>query len=717
VSERSNLRLLVLAVLVLSLLGTLLARAFYLQIVTGETYRAAAVENTAREVVEPSVRGLVLDQAGRPLVSNRTSVVVTVDRQELAKEDDDGAAVIRRLSNILDTPVNKIREQLLSCGTEGAKPPPICWNGSPYQPVPVASDVDTQTALTIMERRRDFPGISARLEAIREYPTPFNVNAAHILGYLGPVTEEQLQEQGDSEAFDRLRRTDVVGRSGLERTYDSDLRGKPGITTLAVDTAGNVTGTLDQQAPVPGNYLVSTIDAKLQAVVEEQLLRAVQRAQRQGYGGKSGAAVVIEVRTGRVLAMASYPTYDPSIWIGGVSKKQYKELIDSDSLASSAFQGQFAPGSTFKVISTAAAGNSGFSLYGDYACPSEVKIGPQTFRNFESSAYGRISLARALEVSCNTVFYGIAERMWQKAGGPDAELDAADPIAETARTFGLGEPTGIDLPGEASGRVSSREFKAQNWEAMKDTWCRNAETGYPETRKTDPKLADYYTALDKENCTDGYQWRAGDALNAVIGQGDTTVTPLQMAMVYATVANGGKLYQPQVAKGILSASGEVVKEFPPILKRKVDVPKSAIKFLKQTLPGVTTDGSGETPFIGFPLDQIPVASKTGSAQVTGDKASTSWFASYAPANKPRYAIVMMVTEGGTGSKTSGPSVRRIYERIFGVKNGAVRPKDSVLVGGAPKAVLPVVLPDGTPVAPKGKNAGVAPARPAGAGTG
>ena len=251
-SERSNLRLLVLAVLVLSLLGTLLARAFYLQIVTGETYRAAAVENTAREVVEPSVRGLVLDQAGRPLVSNRTSVVVTVDRQELAKEDDDGAAVIRRLSNILDTPVNKIREQLLSCGTEGAKPPPICWNGSPYQPVPVASDVDTQTALTIMERRRDFPGISARLEAIREYPTPFNVNAAHILGYLGPVTEEQLQEQGDSEAFDRLRRTDVVGRSGLERTYDSDLRGKPGITTLAVDTAGNVTGTLDQQAPVPG---------------------------------------------------------------------------------------------------------------------------------------------------------------------------------------------------------------------------------------------------------------------------------------------------------------------------------------------------------------------------------------------------------------------------------------------------------------------------------
>jgi penicillin-binding protein 2 len=560
----------------------------------------------------------------------------------------------------------------------------------------VANDVDPQTALTIMERRSDFPGVSARLEAIREYPTPFNANAAHILGYLGPVTEEQLTEQGESTAADRLPRTDVVGRSGLQLQYDEVLRGKPGITTLAVDTAGN--------------YLVSTIDAKLQSVVEEQLVRAVQRAQEEGFRGKSGAAVVVDVQTGQVLAMASYPTYDPSIWIGGVSKKQFKELIANESLSSNAYQGQFAPGSTYKVVSTAGAGKAGFNLYGIYPCPSSVTIGPQTFRNYESNGYGPISLTRALEVSCNTVFYDIARTMWQDAGGPDAEVTAADPIATAAEAFGLGSPTGIDLPGEAAGRVSSREFKYANWEEQKDTWCRNAEQGYPETRKTDPKLADYYTALDKENCTDGYQWRAGDALNAAIGQGDTTVTPLQMAMVYAAIANGGKLYQPQVAKGIVSASGEVVEQFEPILKGQVDVPKSAIKFLKRSLPGVTTDGSGETPFAGFPLGQIPVASKTGSAQVTGDKASTSWFASYAPANKPRYAVVMMVTEGGTGSKTSGPSVRKIYEALFGVKNGVVRPNTSVLVGGEPKAGLPTVRPDGTPVTPKGANAGVAAGR-------
>ena len=575
--------------------------------------------------------------------------------------------------------------------------------------MPVASDVDTQTALSIMERRQDFPGISATLEAIREYPAPYNVNAAHLLGYLGPVTQEQLDEQ-DNDAWDRLRTTDEVGRTGLEKQYDTELRGKPGITTLSVDTSGRVTGTVQAKEPEAGEYLVTSIDARLQAEVEKQLVNAVQRAQRQGYAGKSGAAVVVDVRNGRILAMASYPTYDPSIWIGGVTKRQYQTLVDTQSLSSNAYQGTFAPGSTFKVVSTAAAAESGYSLYGSYPCPSQLKVGPQTFRNFESSAYGRISLARALEVSCNTVFYGLAERMWQDAGGPDAALDAADPIASAAGAFGLGQKTGIDLPGEAAGRVSSRQFKRSNWEEMKDSWCRNAEEGYPELRKTDPKQADYFTQLDKENCTDGYQWRAGDALNASIGQGDTTVTPLQMAMVYAAIANGGKMYQPQIAKGIVSADGAVVEEFPPILKGRVDVPKSAIKFLRQTLPGVTVDGSGETPFIGFPLDQIPVASKTGSAQVTGDKASTSWFASYAPADKPRYAVVMMVTQGGTGSKTSGPSVRKIYEALFGVQGSTVNPSRSVLVGGAPQTTLPTVKKDGKVVVTKESTSQTGPER-------
>jgi len=711
-SQRSNLRLLILGALMFSLVMTLLGRLYYLQVVTGEEYKTAAVNNTVREVVEPAVRGLILDQAGRPLVANRTSLVVTVDKVILEREPDDGAAVIERLGEILDIPAEDIADQLMPCGSEGAKPPPVCWNGTPYQPVPIAQDVDPQVALSIMEKGQLYPGVEAKLTAIREYPQPFNVNAAHLLGYLGPVSEEQLEAQGGTTAYDRLRRTDVVGRSGLEAYYDEDVRGKPGVTTLAVDTAGRVTGTLEAFPPQPGDYLVSSIDAHLQSVVEEQLVAAVQRAQRQGNPGDSGAAVVVDVKTGRILAMASYPTYDPSIWVGGVTKKQFEKLMDSGSLASNATQGLFAPGSTYKVVSTLAAAKSGFNLGGTYDCPSRVKLGTQVFRNFESAAYGEISLRRALEVSCNTVFYNIANDMWLDAGGDDAGREGADPIADAALQLGLGQGTGIDLPVESVGRVASREFKAENWERKRDTWCKNAVEGYPETRKTDPQLADYFTALDQENCADGFRWREGDALNASIGQGDTAVTPLQMAMVYATIANGGTLYEPRLVKARISADGSQVEEIPPIVADEItgSRAKRGIAFLQDTLPRVTTSGSGRAPFAGFPLDQIPVASKTGSAQVTGDKVSTSWFASYAPANDPQYAVVMMVTQGGTGGKTSGPSVRKIYEALFGVKGQDVDPSRSVLVDGKPSSQLPVIREDGTPVMPLGDDSGLPEAR-------
>ena len=706
VRDRSMLRLMVLGVLVFSLVLTLFARLFYLQVIESAQYSSASANNSLREIVKPAVRGLILDQAGRPIVSNRTTLEVTVDRVALAREKDDGEAVLNRLAVLLGTPVEKIKDRLTPCGSQGAKPPPVCWNGSAYQPVPVANGIDPQTAINIMERSTDFTGVTAQLHANRIYPAPFNVNAAHILGYLGPVTESQLEAQGNSDAYDRLRRTDVVGRSGLEAQYNDTLRGKPEVTSLAIDTAGRVTDTLGENAATPGNYLVSTIDARLQSVVESQLVSAVQRARSQGYPGKSGAAVVIDVNNGNVLAMASYPTYDPAIWVGGVTQKQYDALKSSDSLSSNAIQGTFAPGSTYKVVSTAAAGKQGFNLGGYYGCPEQYKAGNQTFRNFESNGYGTISLARALEVSCNTVFYGIADTMWKRGGGLDADRTAPDPIANMAKSFGLGTKTGVDLPGESSGRVASRLFKAENWDAKKDDWCANALDGYSETRKTNPKLANFYAALDKENCADGFRWREGDALNAAIGQGDTVVTPLQMAMVYAAIANGGTVYQPRVVKGIIGPEGKVVAAFKPEVKSTVAASKSTLAFLQRALPGVTVRGSGETPFAGFPLSQIPVASKTGSAQVTGNKVSTSWFASFAPANNPKYAVVMMVTEGGTGSKTSGPSVRKIYEALFGVNGRSVNPAKSVLVGGEPKIDLPKVRSDGTPVSPKGKDSGV-----------
>lgn len=376
-SERSSLRLIILGVLVVSLIGTLVARLSYLQLVAGDEYRAAAAKNSTREVIAPAVRGLVLDQRGRPLVANRVSLVVSIDRMTLAREEDEGAAVIGRLAEALDVSEADLALRLIPCGQEGAAPPPVCWDGSPYQPIPVAKDVDTETALAIMERRGEFPGIIAQLEAVREYPQPFDANMAHLLGYLGPVSQDQLDAQGETSDPARLRSRDIVGRTGLESQYDLDLRGIPGITTLAVDTVGRVTGTLDITEPVPGNYLVTNVDAHLQAVVEEQLEAAVLRARDLGNQGTSGAAVVVDVQTGGVLAMASYPTYDPDLWVGGISSKDYDRLLKSKALSSNAVQGTFPPGSTFKPVTTYAAAQQGYDLKGPMTAPANTRSAPR----------------------------------------------------------------------------------------------------------------------------------------------------------------------------------------------------------------------------------------------------------------------------------------------------------------------------------------------------
>ena len=731
-SDRSSLRLVVLGVLVASLLGTLLLRLSYLQLVSPDQYVRAASDNRIRDVITPAVRGLILDQQGRPLVSNRTSLVVSIDQttlNQLPKKNVD--AVLARLAKALGTTRTEIAARLTICGRPGAARPPLCWNGSEYQPIPVAKDASLDLALRIMEKRSEFPGVMAGLEAVREYPAPEGVNAAHLLGYLGPVSDTELAAQRDkTHGSATLLRTDLVGRAGIEAQYDDALRGIPGVKSLQIDRTGAVVGTVSESAPNPGNYLVTNIDAKLQKVVETQLAAAIARARTQSdkyvgkFKGDSGAAVVIDVRNGHVLAMASWPTYDPKVWVGGISAKEFDALASPRAgipLLSRATQGQFAPGSTYKVVSTAAAANEGKNLRGNYACPSEVVIGPQTFRNHESKGYGSISLRRALEVSCNTVFYGLADAMWKRAGGLDVPATAADPITAAATGFGLGRQTGIDLPSEARGRVGGRAFKQARWDELHTTWCANAKTGYRKLAKKDPAKAAYFRAIDAENCVDGYRWREGDALNAAIGQGDTVLTPLQLATAYGAIANGGTLWQPQIARAVVTSSGKVVRTIKPKSNGRAPASPSTLAFLRAALRGVVTDGTGKGPFAGFPLDLVPVAAKTGSAEVSNTKAPTSWFASFAPANKPRYAVVMMVSQGGTGAKTSAPSVRKIYEALFGISGSTVDPTKSVLVGGGPNTRLPTIKPDGTPArvtAPAATNgAGSATSAPAVVGQG
>ena len=709
----------VLQVLVMSLLLTLLGRLWYLQVLAGDNYVKAAAENRTREIITPAARGMILDSRGRPLARNRTALVVSVSRTEMLRQKDGGRALVAKVAKVVGKPFQDVWDATRLCGTPDAPPPPKCFNGSPYQPIPVTDEADTQMALQIMERREDFPGVTAELQAVREYPAPLRANAAHMLGYLGPVTDEELaarkEDTGKGKKETVLQRTDLIGRAGLEREYDTDLRGSPGVRLLAVDHRGGVSGVVSETEAEPGNYLVTTIDAKVQAAAEAQLLAAIKHARTQGDINKgfakklkadSGAIVVMDVKTGGIVAMASYPTYNPNIWVGGISPKDYQAITSKKNNypnQSRATQGEFAPASTFKAVSLPGAVAAGYSLHRSYPCPSAYSIGGRPKRNYESQGYGTISMERAIQVSCDTVFYKFAYETWLRQGGLHAKPNVKDPFTEMAKAYGLGKRTGIDLPSEADGRIADRAWKQAYWKATRDFYCAKAKSGYPEVARTDPERADYLRQLSRENCVDGWAYRGGDAANFAIGQGDTTATPLQMARVYAAVANGGTLVTPHIGKAVMTPEGKLVRTIAPKPAGRIPVSQATLKWMRSTLRTVTEVGTGRGPFFraGFPLDKVPVASKTGTGEVYG-KQTTSWFASFAPANKPQYAIVMMVSQGGTGSGTSGPAVAELYKTLFGVNGQTVDLAKASPPGGHPVTALPEVRPDGTVVQPESR---------------
>jgi penicillin-binding protein 2 len=708
-AQSSSTRLLVVGVFVLSLMLTLGARLFTVQVIGADGYRAASNTNREREIVTPAVRGLVLDDRGRPLVSNRTALVVSISRTTLLNSKDEGRALVQRLASTLRLPFATVWGRTQLCGTEGAPKPPICFNGAPYQPVPVAQDVDPRIALQIMERSEDFPGVTAELQAVRTIPRPLGVNAAHMLGYLGPVTDAELKASSTAarEGRAELQRTDRVGRAGLEKEYDTALRGTPGVSEVGVDIRGRLTGELSSTEPVAGNYVVTSIDAKVQAATEKALAKGIKDARKRvdrGSGKKlkadSGAAVVMDVRTGQVVAMASWPTYDPRVWLGGITDSELGALTDEKAgtpMVSRATQGLFPPASTFKVISLPAAVQSGYNLHGSYQCGSSYQVGERAFHNYESESHGTINLHQAIVVSCDTIFYKFAYETWLRLGGSDNHSDAKDPFVAMAKAFGLGKKTGIDLPDDVSGRIPDRSWKQAYWASTKKYYCTKAKTGFPEIAKDDPSRAAFLTQLAKENCADGNVFRGGDAANFAIGQGDVTASPLQMVRVYAALANGGTLWTPHVGKAIVTPSGELVKAIAPKKAGTVPIRPDVLSYLRSALRGVVASGTARGAFAGFP---VPVSGKTGTGEVYG-KQATSWFSSYAPTNKPQYAVSVVVSQGGTGASTSAPIVRDIYAAIFGVRGNKVVPGAAALPGGRPPTALPTIRPDGTIITPEG----------------
>jgi len=561
--------------------------------------------------------------------------------------------------------------------------------------VPVAVDVPQPMALRVLEQPEDFPGVTAEQQSLRAYPQPFGINAAHLLGYLSPITGEeydQAQQDGDRS----VNGASVVGRAGVEKEYDAWLRGMPGYQQVAVDSMGRVIGDEAEVSAQPGDTLVTSIDAKVQSVVEQQLAATIQTARQtyddvthKNYVADSGAAIVLEAKTGRVVAMASQPTYDPSVWVGGISKKQLSRLYSEKAgtpLLGRATQGQFAPGSTWKPIMTVGALNNGFSPDTRLDCSSGLQVGNRLFKNYESAAFGFIGFDQALQISCDTFFYRVGLKYWQQYGTDETDVHAKDPLVQEAKDFGFGSRTGIDLPGEAPGRIADRQWKLDYWKSMKSYYC---------TIDRDQSAKnDYLQLFAHEFCLDGNHYRAGDAVNFAIGQGDTIVTPLQLARAYAALSNGGTLYEPRVAKAIVAPDGTVLKRIPPKVAGHVPSSAAALKYVDTALQGTPKVGTLAWKFLDFPLDTVKIRGKTGSAEVYG-KQSTSWVATY----DENYVVVMMVSQGGTGSGTSGPAVRAIWESLYGISGMAVSPANAAISGTTPPADLPTFMDDGSILPP------------------
>ncbi|MFE9097666.1 penicillin-binding protein 2 [Streptomyces sp. NPDC007264] len=687
-TPRVQIRLVVIQILVLSLLGTLGGRLWYLQIRNGAEYAKEASGNHVQQVVQPAVRGEILDARGVPLADNETRLVVSASRTDLLKMDDDGKAVLTKLAGVLGMKPKDVMDKVRLCD---AKTPQPCWNGSPYQPIPITDEATPKQALQIRERSEDFPGITAEPEAVRRYPAPGESNTAQVLGYLSPVTDDEIQQAKDTTS--PYLRSDQVGRSGLERQYDKALRGKAGVTRYEVDNLGRVIGKAESDAAEPGSNLVTSIDARVQRVAEYELDAAMKAARAQfdditgeNYKADSGAVVVMEAKTGRVVAMASAPTYDPNVWVGGISAKDYQQLTGKNSdypLLNRAIQGQSAPGSTFKVVSTAAAIEAGYDFDGKYPCTSSYSVGGQVFKNFEGENFGPISLGRALEVSCDTVFYGLAHKEWLRDGGIKPKKKPGDYFFKAAHQFGLGKPTGIDLPNEVSGRVPDREWKQKYWEANKDSWCR-----------TGKKDGDYVQKIAYENCLEGNRMRAGDEINYSIGQGDTLLTPVQEAVIYSAISNGGTMWNPTLGKAIISPDGKKITEIAPKSHGRLPISKKTRDGMNAALEGVVTRGTAAWKFGGWPQDKITLHAKTGTAEVYG-KQTTSWLATYSK----DYAVVMTIAQAGTGSGASGEAVRHIYNALYGVQDdGSIDAKKALLP--TPQKALPKIKSDGSIAAPK-----------------
>jgi penicillin-binding protein 2 len=618
----------VLAAVIAFMFASLVTRLWFLQVLAAQQYRERAEGNSVRITPIPAPRGRILDRNGEPLVDNVETTQLLIDKDEVRDVD----ALLARLSTLLDVPEGELRERY--------EDPDYL----PYQPVPVWENVPEKVIYYVEEHEDEYPAVGYQVVAARRL-VQGNLGP-HVLGYLGQISPKELEDPSFSDYLPGQ----LVGRTGVEQAYEEALRGVDGKKKEVVDADGDVQEFINKIDPVAGNDLVLAIDADIQRLAQETLEVAVADARNivdEESGlylrANGGSVVVMDPNTGHVLAMASYPSYDPRVFGGGLTEREYERLAEIPSanfpLINRAISGLYPPGSTFKPFVAAAAVKAGYARPGDYyPCPPEFEVPGDTsgtvFHNWKDAHAGTISFAEALIQSCDTVFYPWGLQFWRERQA------RGDLFQKELRGWGFGQATGIEIPGEQEGRVPDARWKQEV----------NAE--YPE----------YFPYPD---------WLPGDSINLSIGQGDLLVTPLQLAVAYSALANGGTLYRPQLALQVQDRDGMPIAQFQGEAVGRVPVPQPVLTAISSALRGVVTSeqGTATAAFSGFPLSSHPVAGKTGTSEVAG-KQPHSWFAAFAPAPEPEFVVVAIVEEGGHGSQVAAPIVRRVLEGLLDLEPGA-----------------------------------------------
>lgn len=616
-------RLAILLVVVGCLFGALFARLWFLQVINAPHAQLVAADNGIRTIYTAAPRGLILDRNGKVLVGNVNEPVIEVNRQVAVQDPQ----VVARLAPLLGMTVHQLNTAIGNL------------QYSPYAPVPVAPDATPQQILYVQENQALFRGVQATTMSVRNYSRD-GLAAANIVGYVGQIGSAELARlKGQG-----YQAGDQIGLSGVEAEYESYLRGTPGIQKVQVDSKGNVLGTLSSTPPVPGDNIRLTIDGTIQSVAQAAIAQGQIAAQhtfdtvtKRNYTAPAGSAVVEDPNTGQIIALATNPSYNPGLFVGGISKANYDNLLNdpSDPLVDRSIQGQYAPGSTFKLI-TAIAGLQYGVITPTYTFndTGSIRIGNFVAHNDNGQVYGPIQLPQAITVSSDNFFNTIGLELWygRKQYGDDA-------LQKVAAEFGLGQPTGLDLPNEAAGKIPTPESYIKDHQAAPAVFQQS-------------------------------QWYPGNSDQAAIGQDEDLVTPIQLANAYSCFANGGTLYQPILVQDAETGSGTVVKTFAPKALHTVQIQPAWRAALIQGFDGVThaANGTASGVFTGTPLaaPQYDIAGKTGTAQVNAPRQNTSVFTSFSPASAPKYVVDAFMEQSGYGASVAAPVVREIYAALYGL---------------------------------------------------